>query len=139
MKKSTLLNSEISYMIANMRHTDMIVISDAGLPVPDQVPQIDLAVTKGIPDFLSVFNTILSELRIEKVVFAEEIKNCSSHLHTEIIQIIRKIEHDEQIKVEIEYVPHETFKTKTAASKVIVRTGEFSPYANIILSSGVVF
>lgn len=139
MKKSTLLNSEISYVIANMRHTDMLVIGDAGLPVPEQIPQIDLAVTKGIPDFLTVLNTILTELRVEKIVLAEEIKKSSSCLHDEIIKIIHKMENDEQIRIEIEYISHEAFKAKTAASKAIVRTGEFSPYANIILASGVVF
>ncbi|HVI42829.1 MAG TPA: D-ribose pyranase [Anaerovoracaceae bacterium] len=139
MKKNTLLNSEISYVIANMRHTDMLVIGDAGLPVPDQVSQIDLAVTKGIPAFLTVLNAVLTELRVEKVILAEEIKKSSLHLHDEIIKIIKDMENDEQIRIEIEYVPHESFKAKTAESKAVVRTGEFSAYANIILISGVVF
>jgi len=139
MKKSALLNSEVSYAIANMRHTDMLVIGDAGLPIPDQVSQIDLAVTKGIPDFLSVLQTVLTELSVEKVILAQEIIQSSRKLHDEIIEILSNMEKAEQIKIEIEYVPHETFKNKTADSKAIIRTGEFSPYANIILISGVVF
>ncbi len=139
MKKNTLLNSEISYVIANMRHKDMLVIGDAGLPVPDPVAQIDLAVTKGIPDFLTVLKTVLTELRVEKVILAEEIKESNSYIHDEIIKIMKQMESEEQIRIEIEYVPHETFKLKTADSKAVVRTGEFSPYANIILISGVVF
>lgn len=139
MKKSTLLNSEISYVIANMRHTDTLVIGDAGLPVPSLVPQIDLAVTKGIPDFISVLKATLSELRIEKVILAEEIKKASTNLHEEIIELLNNMQKQEQIKIEIEYISHEAFKSKTAESKVIIRTGEFSPYANIILGSGVVF
>jgi len=139
MKKSALLNSEISYVVANMRHTDMLVIGDAGLPVPEKVQEIDLAVTKGVPDFLTVLKTVLSELRVEKVVFAEEIKKSSPRLHDEALEFIRKTEADERISIEIEYVPHESFKAKTAESRAVIRTGEFSPYANIILSSGVVF
>lgn len=139
MKKSALLNSDISYVIANMRHTDLLVIGDAGLPVPDGVPQIDLAVTKGVPDFLTVLKTVLTELRVEKVIFAEEIKKASPQLYNEAIECIEKIEKDENIRITIEYVPHEQFKAETAESRAVVRTGEFSPYANIILSSGVVF
>ncbi len=139
MKKSTLLNSEISYVIANMRHTDLLVIGDAGLPVPDGVKQIDLAVTKGVPDFLTVLKAVLSELRVEKIVFAEEIKKASSQIYNEAMELIKQMEREEKIVITIEYVPHEQFKSKTAAGRAVIRTGEFSPYANIILSSGVVF
>ncbi|MBN7772950.1 D-ribose pyranase [Clostridium aminobutyricum] len=139
MKKNALLNSEISYVIANMRHTDMLVIGDSGLPVPPGVPQIDLAVTKGIPDFLSVLKATLSELRVEKVILAEEISQASSKLHEEITELFHHIEKQEQINIEIQYVTHEDFKAKTIGSKAVVRTGECTPYANIILVSGVVF
>lgn len=139
MKKSALLNSDISYVIAKMRHKDMLVISDAGLPIPDQVSQIDLAVTKGVPDFLTILKTTLSELRIEKIILAGEIKESSKKLHDEIIRIIIDMEKEEQIRIDIEYVPHETFKIMTADSQAVIRTGEFSPYVNIILISGVVF
>jgi len=139
MKKSALLNSEISYVIASMGHTDTLVIGDAGLPVPEHVQKIDLAVTKGVPDFLAVLKTVLSELRVEKVMFAEEIKTVSPQIHEEAIGLIRKMEAEEGITVKIEYVPHESFKVKTEESRAVIRTGEFSPYANIILSSGVVF
>lgn len=139
MKKSALLNSDISYVIANMRHTDRLVIGDAGLPVPAGVPQIDLAVTKGVPGFLVVLKAVLTELRVEKVIFAEEIRKASPQLHNEAIEQIKRMEKDENIRITIEYVPHEQFKTETAGSRAVVRTGEFSPYANIILSSGVVF
>lgn len=139
MKKSALLNSEISYVVANMRHTDSLVIGDAGLPAPENVPQIDLAVTKGVPDFLTVLKTVLTELRVEKVVFAEEIKNASPRLHEEALNCIQRLEAEEDVSIEIGYVPHESFKAKTAESRAVIRTGEFTPYANIILFSGVVF
>jgi D-ribose pyranase len=139
MKKSALINSEISYVIADMGHTDTLVIGDAGLPVPENVQKIDLAVTKGVPEFLTVLKAVLSELRVEKVLFAEEIKTASPRIHDEAVILIRKMERDEGIAVKIEYVSHESFKSKTAESRAVIRTGEFSPYANIILSSGVVF
>lgn len=139
MKKSVLLNSDISWVVSNMRHTDTLVIGDAGLPVPNHVMQIDLAVTKGIPDFMSVLKAVLTELRVEKVTLAEEIKTKSPELHKETIELIKKTEKEEGITIAVEYIPHEEFKEETAYSKAVVRTGEFTPYANIILTSGVVF
>lgn len=139
MKKSALLNSEVSYVVADMRHTDSLVIGDAGLPVPEGVTQIDLAVTKGVPDFLTVLKAVLSELRVEKIILAEEIKTKSPLIHDQTIKYIKRLEEDEYISVSVEYVSHESFKEKTAKSRAVIRTGEFSPYANIILFSGVVF
>jgi D-ribose pyranase len=139
MKKGVLLNSELSYVVSNMRHTDTIVIGDAGLPVPDPVKQIDLAVTKGVPDFITVLETVLSELRVEKVTFAEEFKTRSPHLHDEALVLLKKTELEEGITITVEYISHEKLKEKTDNSKAVVRTGEFTPFANIILTSGVVF
>ncbi len=139
MKKSALLNSEISSVVSNMRHTDTLVIGDAGLPVPNLVKQIDLAVTKGVPDFITVLKTVLSELRVEKITFAEEIITKSPCLHNKALELLKKTQSEEGTTITVEYIPHEKFKEKTAESKAVIRTGEFTPFANIILTSGVVF
>ena len=49
MKKGTLINSEISHLVARLGHGDAVTICDAGLPVPPGVPRIDLAVCRGLP------------------------------------------------------------------------------------------
>lgn len=135
MKKNLLINSEISYCISKLGHKDSIVIGDAGLPIPDSVKRIDLALSKGIPSFLSVLAAVLSEQKVEKIVLAEEIKTISPKLHDEILFICK----DDESQLEIEYVPHEVFKKNTEHCKCAIRTGEFTPFANIILVSGVVF
>lgn len=135
MKKSVLINSELSYCISKLGHKDSIVIGDAGLPVPDGVQRIDLALSEGIPAFIDVLKVVLSEQKVEKIILAEEIKAASSRLHEDILTIC--MEHEKEL--EIEYIPHEEFKTTTRVCKGAVRTGEFTPYANIILVSGVVF
>ena len=43
MKKSALLNSELSYLIAKMGHTDTLKVGDCGLPIPQETQRIDLA------------------------------------------------------------------------------------------------
>ena len=74
MKKGSLLNKEISSVIAGMGHTDMLTIGDCGLPVPENVRRIDLALKKGVPTFEDTLKVVLEELCVEKVIIACEIK-----------------------------------------------------------------
>lgn len=131
MKKTPLLNQAISAVIAGMGHGDGLVVADAGLPIPDDVLRIDLAVTAGIPSFMDVLKAVLSELQVEQVILAEEIKAKSPDMHTAILHWLGDIP--------VQYVSHEEFKQTTSSAKAIIRTGEFTPYANIILLAGVVF
>ncbi|TCK61987.1 D-ribose pyranase [Seleniivibrio woodruffii] len=131
MKKGTLLNSRISAVISEMGHTDTIVIADAGLPIPAGVERIDLAVHAGLPDFVSVLKTVLSELKVEEATIAFEI----AEKNPSVYQAIQELTKD----VKINIVCHEEFKSITKRAKAVVRTGECTPYANIILHSGVVF
>lgn len=131
MKKGKLINSELSYTISKMGHTDSITIGDCGLPIDDNVKRIDLALTHNVPTFLQTLDVVLEELCVEEVVIAEEILDKNKETYEEII---KRFENINIIKVS-----HEEFKKLTKDSKAVVRTGECSPYANIILKSGVVF
>ena len=133
MKKGKLLNSEISYVISRMGHTDKLVIADAGLPIDDITLRIDLALKKGIPSFEETFNTIIEELKVEEIILATEIKKHNSKI-LKMIDIFAK-----QNKVKVKFISHEDFKKETLDAKAVVRTGEFSPYANVIFKSGVIF
>lgn len=132
MRKTVLLNSEISSVISRMGHTDMLTVGDCGLPVPDGVQRIDLALKLGVPRFLEVLDTILEELCVERIILAEEIRTVSPEMHAAILARFGE-------KVQVDYVPHEEFKRRTASSKAVVRTGECTSYANVILCSGVTF
>jgi D-ribose pyranase len=133
MKKSVLLNSEISYEIAKLGHTQTLTIGDAGLPIPDNVLRIDLAVSKGIPTFLQVLDAVLSEMKVERIILAEEISKKALGLKDEILKRFRSDE------VVVDFVTHEQFKVLTGNSQAVIRTGETTPYANVILMSGVTF
>lgn len=132
MKKNMLLNAPLSAVIASMGHTDSIAIADCGLPIQGDAERIDLALKKGTPDFLETLDTVLSELFVEHAVLAEEIKTVSPSLHREIINRLGD-------GVSVEYIPHEEFKKRTKSAKAVVRTGECTSYANILLYSGVTF
>ena len=132
MKKHGILNSDIAKVLSDLGHTDKIAIGDAGLPVPDGVKKIDLALTLSEPSFLSVLKVVLSDMKVEKVILAEEIKDQNANQLTDIKAALVE---DEQIT----YVSHEAFKEQLKDVKVVIRTGEATPYSNIILQSGVLF
>ncbi|MBM7869913.1 D-ribose pyranase [Clostridium pascui] len=131
MKKTPLLNSEISRVISQMGHTDSIAIGDAGLPIPNSVERIDLAVIKNLPTFIDTLKAILTELEIEEVEIAREIKEASPEVYESIAKEIGN--------AKITWISHEELKENLKKCKAVVRTGEQTPYANIILKSGVVF
>ena len=131
MKKTCVLNNSISSVISKMGHTDMIAIGDCGLPIPKETKRIDLALTKGIPSFLDTLKTTLTELEIEEIIIAKETEETIPKIFNEIKNLIGN--------AKITFVSHEIFKTNLKECKAVIRTGEQTPYANIILKSGVVF
>ena len=131
MKKTKILNSQLSAVIALMGHTDTIAIGDAGLPVPDSSKRIDLAVKRDLPSFLDVLETVLYELEVEEVTIATEIIENNPTLYEKITKLFSG--------VKINFIEHSEFKEMTKNCKAVVRTGECMPYANIILHSGVAF
>jgi D-ribose pyranase len=131
MKRNGILNSHISKVLADLGHTDYIVIADAGLPVPEGVKKIDLAVKSGMPSFIDVVNAIEEDMVIEKVIIASEIEGRNPE-HANYLN-------DKFTDTEIGHVSHEEFKQLTKQAKAVIRTGEITPYANCILQSGVFF
>ncbi|MDQ1900067.1 D-ribose pyranase [Paracoccus sp. WLY502] len=127
MKRTTLLHSELSGLIAAMGHGDLLIIGDAGLPVPPGVRCIDLAVTRGVPRFFDVLDAVLAELVVERSAWAGE---ASAELDAELRA---------RALGEGRTLAHDAFKVLTRDARAIVRTGEFTPYANVALWSGVAF
>ena len=137
MKKNGILNSDISRVLSYMGHTDRICIGDCGLPVPDSTERIDLALKFGQPSFMDVLKEVAGDMKIEKIVLADEIR----------------VQNPEQLKAvtdffegsetgfvpEIEFVSHSELKKMTEDCKAVIRTGENTPYANIILQSACIF
>jgi D-ribose pyranase len=134
MKKGGILHPLLAQAVASLGHGDLLVVADAGLPIPQGPLRIDLAYAPGKPPFLDVVRAILHEVQIEGVVLAQEMKEKSPELHHKLAQIL-----EGSVVSEAIYVPHERFKELTAEAKAVVRTGEFTPYANVILRAGVVF
>ncbi len=131
MKKQGVLNHRLSAVIAAMGHGDVLVVADAGLPIPPGVERIDLAVCQGLPKMLDVVTAIASELQVEQITYASELEEGNPQL-AKLIKAVYP-------KATSSHVPHTEFKQMTARARAVVRTGECTPYANVILISGVIF
>ena len=139
MKKSPLLNAEISNVIARLGHTDQLVIGDAGLPVPAACQRIDLALTQGVPTFLQVLEVVTHEMQVERAILAEEILIKNPQLHEALLAQLTQLQQHQGNTIALDYVSHETFKAQSEKSRAVIRSGECSPYANVILCAGVTF
>lgn len=133
MKRKGILNSEISRVLSYMGHTDLIAVGDCGLPIPDEVERIDLALKFGIPTFMETLETVVEDMKVEKIILAEEIKTRNPKVLGEIEALFAGK------NIEVEFVSHVELKALTHNCKAVIRTGETTPYANIILQSGCIF
>ncbi len=131
MKKIGILNQPISAVIAGLGHMDMLVIADAGLPIPPEVERIDLALVPGVPGFLQTVEAVLVEMKVDKVIVANETDDNSPHIAEGLKARLPG--------VPFEWVSHARLKELSHAAAAVIRTGEFTPYANVILVSGVTF
>lgn len=134
MKKTPLLNIALSRVIASLGHGDVLLIVDAGMPVPPGVELIDLALTRGVPDFIAVLDVVLSEMQVESHVLAREMID----VQPPALQVIETLQNDGQLGHQ-SWVSHEELKVLSRSAKAIVRTGECQPYSNVALVAGVVF
>ena len=132
MKRSHLLHAELSQVIAALGHGDMLVIGDAGLPIPHGPRRIDLALTRGVPTLAEVLRAVLSEMQVERALVAREAL-------APLAEGQLPAWCEGQLQRAPETVSHEELKQLSARAKAVVRTGEFTPYANIVLCAGVVF
>lgn len=129
LKKQGILNRELAGIFAKIGHTDTIMIADCGLPIPDGVTCIDLAYKMGKPSFIDILETVLGDFKVEKAWIAREMDAENAELYSQLTHF----------PCPIEKVSHEQLKQKSVDAKVIIRTGEATPYANILLQSGVIF
>ena len=131
MKKIGILNQPLSAVIAGLGHMDTLVIADAGLPIPPETQRIDLALAEGLPAFLDTLRVVLGEMQVERAIVAQEMLDVSPGMYEAIGDLLGD--------VPIEIVTHLIFKEQTRSARAVVRTGEFTAHANIILVAGVVF
>lgn len=137
MKRNGILNSDISKVLSDMGHTDRICVGDCGLPIPDETKRIDLALRFGQPSFMEVLKEVVKDMKVEKIILADEIKE----QNPDQLKAILALFEDPQTGScpETEFVCHADLKKLTKDCKAVIRSGETTPYSNIILQSGCIF
>ena len=137
MKKHGILNSEISKVLSDMGHTDRICIGDCGLPIPEGPKKIDLALKMGQPSFMEVLREIAKDMKIEKIILAEEMKEKNPDQLKDVLYLF--LNPETEPNPETDFVSHEELKRLSKECKAVIRTGEVTPYSNIILQSACLF
>jgi D-ribose pyranase len=126
-KKTGILNASLNGHISRLGHGDLVVVADCGLPIPLGTPTVDLALVFGVPRFTEVLDALCEDVVFEGCVAASEaIGKTAGGWITERFP-------------EVDYISHEELKDLVASAKVVVRSGEATPYANVVLRCGVPF
>ncbi|MEQ0564647.1 D-ribose pyranase [Amycolatopsis sp. NEAU-NG30] len=126
MKRTGLINGQLTRALAGLRHTDLFAVSDSGLPVPGGVEVIDLGVVYGIPDFLTVLRPVLAEVTVEAAWASRDVADVNPDVHRALADLVGP-----------QLLAHEDFKERLAQCRFVVRTGDATPYANVLLRAGV--
>ncbi|MDJ1133355.1 D-ribose pyranase [Streptomyces iconiensis] len=134
MKKAGILNRHLSGEIARLGHTDLVMVCDAGLPIPEGPAVVDLAFRAGTPSFAEVLEGLLDELEVEGAVAASEVRETNTEASTLLDRLFPG-----SGTTGLQLVPHEELKAMTRQARLVVRTGECRPYANVLLRCGVPF
>ncbi|MFE7762335.1 D-ribose pyranase [Streptomyces sp. NPDC057438] len=129
MKRAGILNRQLAGAVAELGHGHGVLVCDAGMPVPDGPRLVDLAFRAGVPSFAEVLDGLLDELVVEGATAAREVRDANPAA-TALL---------EDRFPDLELVSHEKLKELSAGARLIVRTGEARPYANVLLRCGVFF
>jgi D-ribose pyranase len=124
-----ILNPQINSLLARVRHTNLVVIADRGFPFWPMIETVDISLVDGIPTVLQVFNAIQSNFNITEIIMAEEFLNANTlETRAALTQAVAN-----QI---VKYEPHIEFKRRVPGAVGLIRTGDTTQYANMILISG---
>ncbi|MER6786842.1 D-ribose pyranase [Streptomyces sp. NPDC000658] len=129
MRKAGILNRHLAGALAELGHGDGVLVCDAGMPIPDGPRVVDLAFRAGVPSFEEVVDGLLAELVVEGATAAREVQEANPAAAGLLAGRFTSLT----------YVSHERLKELSAGARLVVRTGEARPYANVLLRCGVFF
>lgn len=127
MRKGGIINGRLMGALAGLGHTDAVVITDAGLPIPKECEVVDLALVKGIPSFLDVLRAVLNEIVVERYVLFAPMEQANPAMYETVTGLLPMQQR--------ELLGPEEFVEAVKSTKIVVRSAEFSPCCNMILYS----
>lgn len=124
-----LLNPQVLSLVARVRHTNALVIADRGFPFWPAIETIDLALVDGIPTVRQVLRALRQNFEVAEAYMAEEFLK-------ENPAAVRRAFATELRGAKLIHEPHVEFKKRVPGAIGLIRTGDTTPYANLILVSG---
>jgi D-ribose pyranase len=128
MLKSGILNPAINSLISRVRHTNTLVIADRGFPYWPGIETVDISLVDDIPCVLDVLTAIRQNFVIGAAFMAEEFRASNGPDTQEAF-------HTALSGISITYEPHVAFKKRVPQAIGLIRTGDTTQYANIIIES----
>ncbi len=128
MLKTGILNPAINSLLCRVRHTNTLVIADRGFPFWPQIETVDISLVDGIPRVLDVLAAIKNNFSIGQVFAAQEFISANSP------ETAMELE-DSLMGIPITFEPHLDFKKRVPHAIGVIRTGDTTQYANLILES----
>lgn len=123
-----ILNPQILSLIARVRHTNMLVISDRGFPYWPLIETVDISLVDDVPTVLQVFEALNANFVVGQIYMAEEFNENNT---AEVQQAFA----NSRGKIPITFEPHSELKLRVPHATGLIRTGDTIQYANLILVS----
>jgi len=124
-----ILNPQILSLLARVRHTNALVISDRGFPFWPEIETVDISLVDDVPTVLQVINAVRHNFHATQAFMAREFKaNNFKVTQQKFARALRG--------VPVTYERHVDFKKRVPAAIGLIRTGDTTQYGNLILISG---
>jgi D-ribose pyranase len=129
MFNTRILNPALLSLLARVRHTNTLVIADRGFPCWPRVETVDVSLTDNVPTVVQVLAALRPDFRIAQAYMAREFKK-ANETNTRL-QFARAL-----AGVAVRFEPHVNLKLRVPNAIGLIRTGDTTQYANVVLLSG---
>lgn len=128
MLRTGIINPAVLSLLARVRHTNTLVISDRGFPFWPQIETVDLSLVDDVPTVLQVLEALRGNFVIGKAFAAEEFLNHNTP--AKLQELTTRLG-----TVPFTFEPHVEFKKRVPHAIGLIRTGDTTQYGNLILES----
>lgn len=128
MRPGKILHPQIACALASLGHGDIVLVTDAGAPIPSDAERIDLAFCAGSVDLLEILRVLRQEIFIENVIFASEVPDNNPVLLAKVTDIFTGSGADFTL------MPHSRLVSEIyTKARFIIRSGSLMPWGNFAL------
>ena len=129
MKELGIINRGIAKIISEQGHQDLLMVCDAGFAIPKNIEVIDISLKENSPMVIDTLVVLKKYFSIEKMILAKQTQETNPTFFKNLTETF-----DDNIEIEI--MKHKELKVVSQNVKAVIRTGDFTAYANVILVSG---